>query len=427
MQLPSAVPEPDRVVAGQESRSPDLLWHGRLAFGLWGMMLGVLVLLVLHKPTSPSLNLLWRDKGSAWIQGKNLYDNGFRYSPLVAALLAPLGWMPLALGAILIRLINAAALLGASLLWLRYAAPGRLDAWQRSCFIVLLALFGLSNLQPGQFNPLLAGLLVGSITAIECRRWNLAAALLAFATVFKVYPLAFALLLLVVYPRQLAFRLALALLVALALPFALQDPRYVSSQYEIWLDLLRAADTHRRFLPLTVGETYRDLLYLFRLYNIPISLPIYAAIQALCGLACAVMCRMAVVRGVSAREIGLQILMLGTLWLTLCGPASEPRTYGLLAPALAWWMVWTYERGPRLASWLAAQAGCLQLLCLLSSCSPHSVLYVRSAGLHPLSGLFLLGSYLVASPLFAARIESACAAGPEPVSSPKSPLKNRVA
>jgi hypothetical protein len=365
-------------------------------------LLGVVTVLALVKPNSPSLNALWHNTGQAWLHGADLYDLhgaserwGYRYGPLIAAVLAALAKLPLGPATALLRLANAAVLLAATLSWLRYAAPGKLEGGARAAFLILLGILSVPNLESSQLNPLVIGLLLGSATAIHGQRWNLAAGLLALAVVLKVYPLALALLLLVVYPRQLGLRLLLALLAALGLPFLLQHPGYVLRQYELWLQLLAANDAWRRFLPLTIGETYRDLLYLIRLYNIPITLSAYAVVQGLTALACAALCWTAARRPWPRPVLLWQVLVLGTAWMTLCGPASEPRTYILVAPAVAWWTVWTYQHGPRLAGLLAGQACGLLVLCVVSGVSPHSVVFFRSAGLHPLAVLLLLASWWV--------------------------------
>ncbi len=319
--------------------SPDVDWSGRWAITLWTIMLGVVCILVLVNPASPSLNILWRESGRAWLNGDSLYTDGsrwgYRYGPLIAALLSLLVKVPLGVSAMLVRLVNAAILLGATFAWLKQVAPGKFDVYFRGVFFILLAVLSLPNLECGQFNPMLIGLLLGSLAAVQSERWNLAAVLLALATVLKVYPLAFALLLVVVYPRQLLRRLPLALLVALGLRFLLQSPHYVLGEYRQWATLLGNNDVSRRFLPMTVGETYRDLLYLFRLYNIPISLTIYALLQGLADLGCAFVCWTAARRGLPKQVVLWHVLVLGSCWLTICGPASEPRTYILVAPALA--------------------------------------------------------------------------------------------
>jgi hypothetical protein len=399
--MDGAQPFPLEDVATQRAERRALV----CAWALWGLMMLVLAGIVLRDPACPTLNVLWRDTGQAWLSGHDLYgDNiqpsqvGYRYGPIIAASLSLLAWLPLAAGAILVRLVNAAVLLVATLLWARTTAPGKVSRFALAWFLVLLAVLALPNLECGQFNLLVAGLLIGALAAIDRDRWNVAAGLLALASVFKIYPLAFALLLVVVFPRQLLGRLAAGLAVVLGVPFLMQESGYVLRQYQLWFELLRTADNHRRFLPLEQGETYRDLLYLFRLYRVPMPLAVYTVIQAAIGGAFALRCWSAARRRLPRRYLLWDVHVLGTVYLTLCGPASEPRTYGLVAPALAWWTVWAYHRGPALARFLVAQACGLQLLGVLSAVTPESVMHFRSAGLHPLSALLLLAGHLATPP-----------------------------
>src|SRR5262249_42445202 len=145
------------------------------------------------------------------------------------------------------------------------------------------------------------------------------------------------------YPRKMAWRAAVMLLLVAAVPFLFQDRHYVWTQYADWFGLLGQADSFRRFLPVTQGETYRDLLLLLRLLDIPLSLRGYTLLQGACGLACAVLCVAARWQEAPPRVVLFHVLMLGSLWMTLCGPASEPRTYALLIPALGWWFLWTHQ------------------------------------------------------------------------------------
>jgi glycosyl transferase family 87 len=383
----------DSTLAEKSGRWP------RVALGLWAAVLVSLALWAGLHPTAKQLNSLWREVGQSWIDGEDLYTpthGGFRYGPLFAACFSALAVVPFSVAAAVVRLVNGIALLGATLAWLRRAAPERLAPKPQALFLGLLAILSISNLESGQFNPLVIGLLLGSVVAVHERRWNFATALLALASVLKVYPLAFALLLVVVYPRQLIVRLPLALIAVVGLPFLVQNPEYVARQYRQWGALLSIADEHRRFQPLDSTETYRDAFYLFRLFNVPMPLAGYAILQAVSGLAAAVACRLASRRGAPASQVLWIVLVLGTCWMTLLGPASEPKTYILVAPALAWWAIRTCYRGPRLSAWLASQACGLQLLCFISSFSPHSVTFFRSAGLHPISALLLLASCLPA-------------------------------
>ncbi len=386
---------------------------GKMALLLWvGMLLGVGIHAAC-KPESPSLFALWRNTGLAWTHGDDLYPpdpdparGGFRYSPLYGALFVPLSWLPLPLGAVLWRLGNAAVFLSSLAWWLRCAAPVRFTNHQFGLLFVNLGILAISNLFTGQINLLLAAFALIAVTASQQQRWSLAALAIALSTLMKIYPLALGLLLVLVYPRQLGWRLVGMLLLVALLPFLFQERHYVWRHYEQWFTLLGQGDSHRRFLPLTMSETYRDLLLLLRLLNLAITLPVYTALQALIGLGCAGICLGARLRGASARVVCFHVLMLGSIWMTLCGPASESRTYGLLAPALVWWFVWvTGPGGPRareeglsLAGFLASVALGFQVLCATAPVSMLALTFYQAGGLLPLSALALLVSYLFALP-----------------------------
>jgi hypothetical protein len=372
---------------------------------LWAAVLMVVSTRAAIRPQSPSLFYLWRNSGESWVHGKTLYNyemnigqGGFRYGPPYAVLFVLLYWLPISLGAVLWRLANAAALLAALGWWLRSAAPVSFKGRQEGLFFTIAAILSVSNLHPGQLNLLLAALILVMITAAQQQRWGLAALATALGALMKIYPLAFGLLLLAVHPRKMGWRLPVMLLVVACLPFLFQQPHYVLSQYIDWFALVSQGDRSRRFLPYLQPETYRDLLLLLRLLGLPITLSGYALVQAVSGLACAAFCVAARFNGVPSRVVLFHVLMLGSLWMTLCGPASEPRTYGLLIPTLTWWFVWTYERGPGPARFLASVAMGSQLLAAFAPVSGAALYYFHAGGLMPLSALTLLASYFAALP-----------------------------
>jgi hypothetical protein len=394
------------------------LWV-RGAVVLWAAILLAVSAYAAVKPHSPSLYFLWRHTGRTWVEGKPLYvyaenpeQAGFRYGPPYAALFVLLHWLPVSLGAVLWRLGNAAVLLAALFCWLRHAAPVRLNTPQTGLFFVIAAVLSVSNLHPGQVNLLLAALLLFAVTAVQCRRWTFAALAVALAGIMKMYPLALGLLLIAAYPRKLGWRVAVMLVLTAAVPFLFQDRHYVWRQFTDWLALLSQGDASRRFLPLMAAETYRDLLQLLRLLELPITLRAYILIQAGCGLACAVFCVAERWKGAPARVMCFHALMLGSVWMTVCGPASEPRTYGLLIPALAWWFLWTQDCGIEPARFLAVLALGGQLLAAFAPLSKLALYYFHSGGLMPLSGLTLLASYLSALPALRAAVLKNEAAGP---------------
>src|SRR5262249_42144956 len=134
---------------------------------------------------------------------------------------------------------------------------------------------------------------------------------------------------------------AAALAVGVALPFALQRPEYVADQYATWFRLLWADD--RRFWPIIHG--YQDLWMLVRVWRVPLGPPGYLAGQVGAALGIALLCLAGRLAGRPERRLLAAVLTFGTCWMTLLGPATEPHTYALLAPALAWTLVEVWHAG----------------------------------------------------------------------------------
>jgi hypothetical protein len=323
-------------------------WH-RLILGLWAAVIVVICVRVLLANRASSVYPIFASAGRAWLHGETLYPgpeglDPFRYSPPVAALFAPFGLLPDALGGCLWRLLNAAVFLGAFAWWRRAALPGGETLGRGTVAALWLLLMPLSvgNLNNGQSNPLVTGMLLAAVAGAARARWNLAAACVTVACLFKGYPLAVGLLLAAVYPRPFAPRLVLALAAGLALPLLVQRPGYVAQAYRDWLWVLGADD--RTGLPVENG--YRDLWQLFRLAGVPISRDVYLGLQLAAAAGVAALCLAGRLAGWPRRRLLTALLALGTCWMLLCGPATESSTYNLLAPVLAWAVVeaWTVER-----------------------------------------------------------------------------------
>src|SRR5262249_28676335 len=152
----------------------------------------------------------------------------YRYSPLIAAALTPLTFLPEELGGILWRLLNAGVLVAGLLWWCRSGLPRTLSRGQTGIFFLLVLPFAVGSLHNGQANSLVLGLILFAVTAAAEERWNLPAGCIAGATLLKIYPLAVGLLLVVLYPKAFTGRLVLALALGLALPFLMQEPGYVA-------------------------------------------------------------------------------------------------------------------------------------------------------------------------------------------------------
>ncbi|MGH7223611.1 MAG: glycosyltransferase 87 family protein, partial [Gemmataceae bacterium] len=228
-------------------------------------------------------------------------------------------------------------------------------------------------------NPLIIGLLLAALAAVDRERWSWAALFVALATTVKVYPLAIGLLLAAVYPRRFAPRLFVALALAAVLPFACQHWDYVYAQYGLWLQ--RLGKDQRWDWPLHMA--YRDLWLLIRLYHVPLTPRGYLGVQLVSAAGCAGLCLALRLRGRPRREVLAAILVLGSCWMILCGPATESSTYVLLAPALAW-MVFRAEseRWPGLLGWMTRVAFLLFMLCMVRGLW-RGVHRIHALGLQP--------------------------------------------
>jgi hypothetical protein len=367
----------------------------RTAVLVWAIVLGAICVRAAVQPYKRTLYTTWAQAGADWEAGRDLYrqdwkpdQDQFRYSPLVAVLLVPFNYLPVRLGGVVWRLLNGGALLGGFAWWLRTAPVAR-TARQQGILFLLLVPLSLSSLNNGQPNPLIIGLLLAALAAVDREHWTLAAGFIALATALKVYPLAIGLLLAAVYPRRFTPRLLLALALAGVLPFACQHGEYVRGQYALWL--ARLGKDQRWHWPLHMA--YRDLWLLLRLCHVPLTPRGYMGIQLLSAAGCAVLCVAARLRGLPRRDVLGAILMLGSCWMTLCGPATEASTYVLLAPALAWAVHSTAaDRWPHTAQAMVGTAFFLLMICVLAGLWSGAN-RIHALGLHPLGTLLLTLAY----------------------------------
>ena len=301
--------------------------------------------------------------GNQWIHGKPLYLGdwgGFIYSPIIAAFFSPFTLVSEPAANVIWRILSITVLLS-SVAYVLVKGPFRAVATRHRVFVFLAMLpLSIGNLDRGQANPLVLALLLVSITAASRERWNLAVIAIGFATYFKIYPLAVALLLCVVSPRHVTWRLIIVLLLLGLLPFALQHPRYVAAEYRSWFET-RAADNR---LVYSLSGAPLDLWYLLvRLGNLPLSQTLYRVVEIMGGAMIAVFCRVATRRGWNNTRVLGGLFVLASLWMILLGPSTESATYILLAPVASIGLVQAFAfRNHTLMRVLAAGAFTLLLV-----------------------------------------------------------------
>jgi hypothetical protein len=373
----------------------------KIALAIWATALIVILFRVAFSSSdSQSIYPVLSTAAQNWQAGQSLYilphtDQHkplYRYSPLVAALLTPLNLVPDSLGGILWRLINLTVFLGAFAWWMRSVLPQPISREQAALMFLLLVPMSLSSFNNAQANLLLIGLLMGALAATAEERWPLAGGLIALATILKVYPVAIGMLLALVHPRRFLPWFALALLVALAAPFALQRPDYVLGQYLDWIHYL-SLDDRSGFTP---DGAYRDIRLLLTVWICKPSPELYVLLQLLGAAGCAALCLAGRLLAWPRRRLLTLLLGLGCCWMTLLGPSTESNTYNLLGPTLAWALLQAWrESAPRGTRGLLTLSFGLFLVTKFAVWFPDGRGTVHALGLHPLAALLLLAGILL--------------------------------
>jgi hypothetical protein len=366
-----------------------------LALALWAAAaVAVGLRVAMSPPDRQSVYPIFLAAASSWQHGECLYllpgsEPGkpvYRYSPLVGAAFVPLAQLPHPIGAILWRSLNLGMLLAAFAGWATWAASFRSENRPDLGLLLLLMLpLTLGNLNNGQANPLVLGLLLGTMLSAARGHWALAGCCSAGAGLVKIYPLALALLLLLIAPRRLAGWVLAFLAAGLLLPFALQDSGYVAGQYVDWLYYLRNDD--RSGWSAVAG--YRDLrlllgVWLFRLDN-----PSWLALQLAGAASSALIILMLSRRGWPRHRLLTVLFALAAGWMTLLGPCTESSTWMLLAPSLSWALAESWNRAPSAGRWFLLAAYGMFLGAGVAAWFPGGAA-VHALGVQPLAGVFFL-------------------------------------
>lgn len=268
----------------------------------------------------------------AFFAGRDLYlkASGFRYPPLCAALLWPFAACGPVLGSILWRAVNLAVLLLGVRAVFSAPLPSAFTSPQRAVFLAVLLATSIASVNNGQANPLLLGCCLLATASVLAGNRLAAAAAIALAVVFKVYPLAYGMVLATLRPALAAW-LGVALLLAAGLPFLLQQPAYVADQYTQLFQQLAAEDRTQ-----DLAEAYRDLRLVTAALGLPMPHLLFVALQLGGGLAVVVGCQLLRRRGAPFADVCTFACAATLCWFLLLGPATEKATYQLLGPALAW-------------------------------------------------------------------------------------------
>ncbi len=375
------------------ARVPKPFWT-IVALLAWTAVLLALILRAGLHPQRPTSLTTYLAAGSAWGASQPLYTNwrGFVYPPVIAFFFSLFTHLPMALAAVLWRLITAGTfLLGLGVL-LRCGVFPRIPAASRGLVFLGVLPLSIGNLDNAQANPLIAGLMMLSVAALQSEAWTLCALAAGIATAFKIYPIALALLLCLLRPRQLWWRIALVLLLLALLPFALQSHPYVSGQYHAWIES-RFADNRFHY---PMKDAPLDLWYLLvRVGTLPFPQRAYTALQAFSAIALAALVWHHSRRPSAQGGLLATLYLLVSIWILLLGPATENQTYVLLAPPACLLVVQSLGLAHSLANRFFALSAFALLLAAVTrnSLAPHLKSPIWMA-IQPIAAILLLSAIL---------------------------------
>ena len=365
----------------------------RLALLVW-LILGVAVSVrTWVRPSSHTVFPIFAASAVHWWGDHSLYElfpglDRFRYPPVFALFVTPFTVLGLTAGGILWSWLSIAVYVAGLWYYVRDVVPSEWTRQRSAAFLILGCLGALRGLWNAQSNALIAGLvLLGSAALarvvswefrvrnpksyyVESRTpnagWWLAAALLAVPVCLKVTPLAPVMLLVALWPRQLAWRLLVVMVGLFLLPFLTRPPYIVLDQYGEWVGHLMDSG-NIRWIGFRDGWTIWIVLqHLLRGEggDLPLAEPMdsfwYRLVQLTSAAAVLLWCLWQRHRAQrfsqGPRWLVHVTLSMGLAWLMLFGPAVEHATYVFLAAPLMWALLepraWPHGRGLIWASFM---------------------------------------------------------------------------
>jgi alpha-1,2-mannosyltransferase len=305
------------------------------ALTLWAVVAVAVTVKILLAPSVHTLFPRYASSARHWVAGQSLYagdttaEGTFRYCPTFAVFLIPFNAIGLTAGGVLWSWFNIGVLLYGLRRFTRDVLPGRWPAEREAALLTLTLIAAHRSIWNAQAHVLVCGLILLACSATVRKRYWWAAVLLTVPILFKIAPLAPALLLVALYPRALGPRLAAALLLVSAAAFLTQRPGYVCSQYIEWVHSLSISSARR-------WPSHRDAWTVWELLAGDINLRAYRLLQLAAAAGVLVACLRYTRLAASGRVHVTITVGLGLGYVMLFGPAVEYPTLALFAPFTAW-------------------------------------------------------------------------------------------
>ncbi|CAN5739094.1 hypothetical protein BH09VER1_BH09VER1_10460 [soil metagenome] len=366
-------------------------WWTLAALG-WGITLIVLLVGIYVNPKRTlGFGPYWRAANN-WEQGKDLYiyvaNKGFVYSPFAAVNLTPLTIFPNPVANAVWKIAGAAFLLAGMWCVMKVGPFSRIPARLRGLVCLLSLPLSLSNLDTGQANALVIGLILLGVAAAYAERWTWAALAIALATHWKVYPAAVGMLIMLLAPWKFGWRFVFMLVLLGLVPFLFQKHTYVADQYVLWVKT-RTSDNRLEY---KIADAPLDFWFIaVRMMRLPLSETGYKVMQLGAAGGIALFCLYGRWRRWERERIFGGLLCLVCGWMLLFGPASEWLTYILLAPVVALALVECFQRPiGRATRVMVGMAYGLLLLAAMRNGFAHNLNAPILLAMQPFGAIFFL-------------------------------------
>ena len=321
--------------SGTRMRLPVKTWSAVL---IYSIVFVISVGVFLSEPKR-SVTSHYEDAASRWIQGESLYGHsidsghGFLYFPHAAVLHTPFvalsqmtRW-PQA-GDVVWRL--GSWFLFALACWRIVSASGLDPARSQWRMALVASLLAVSALRIGQSTLIMSALMMLGVIEWQKQRFDRATVLVTLAVALKPLAIVAALLLFAVSP-QMRLRLTAGLGLLLLLPFAMQSPSYVMTQYLDCIAMLRSAND------LGNNSNWAQLFGMLHFFGISIDATAQTLLRLGMALVTLGMVFLTTLR--ADRHHGIWLYAWAAVYLMLFNPRTENSTYCLLGPVLAWVMI----------------------------------------------------------------------------------------
>ena len=327
------MPSPISLIARASDPRDPRFWH-RWAISLWCVLAVAASCKAYTRPGNHSVYRYFPESARHWWADLNLYGSypgfdPFRYSPTFAVAATPFGLAPDTWGEIAWIVCSVGLLLWALRSWARVMLPGGWSIGREAAFLGLALPASIGGIWSSQANAIILASVLFAMLAIRRERWWSAAWLLAMPVFIKIWPLVVALMLVIRWPKQLAWRIAVAGGLLAVVPFLTRPFPIVCRQYADWYAALTGPLQGR-------WGGYRDAWTIWEHLAPPVSPAGYKLLQIATLAAVLVWCGWQSRRLVRVETYLVAVLAAWSAWQLLFGPGTERLTYGLVAPAQAW-------------------------------------------------------------------------------------------